>query len=47
MLTLDQAKRLKEAGLTAYNHNIDTPESIMAMLYQRTFDDRSNFKKCI
>ena len=24
MLTLDQAKRLKESGLTAYNHNLDT-----------------------
>jgi biotin synthase len=24
MLTYDQAKQLKEAGLTAYNHNLDT-----------------------
>ena len=24
MVNLDQAKRLKEAGLTAYNHNLDT-----------------------
>ena len=24
MLTLDQAKQLKDAGLTAYNHNLDT-----------------------
>ena len=24
MVTLDQAQRLKEAGLYAYNHNIDT-----------------------
>ena len=24
MLTPDQARRLKEAGLTAYNHNLDT-----------------------
>lgn len=24
MLNEDQAKRLKEAGLTAYNHNLDT-----------------------
>ena len=24
MLTADQAKRLKEAGLSAYNHNLDT-----------------------
>lgn len=24
MLSPDQAKRLKEAGLSAYNHNLDT-----------------------
>lgn len=24
MLTADEAKQLKEAGLTAYNHNLDT-----------------------
>jgi len=24
MLSPDQARRLKEAGLTAYNHNLDT-----------------------
>lgn len=24
MLTLEQAKELREAGLTAYNHNLDT-----------------------
>eukprot|EP00611_Tribonema_gayanum_P012046 TRINITY_DN2253_c0_g1_i6.p2 TRINITY_DN2253_c0_g1~~TRINITY_DN2253_c0_g1_i6.p2 ORF type:complete len:110 (-),score=13.35 TRINITY_DN2253_c0_g1_i6:600-929(-) len=24
MLSLDQAKQLKEAGLSAYNHNLDT-----------------------
>jgi biotin synthase len=41
MLSADQAKRLKEAGLTAYNHNLDTsrrhyPEVIST----RTYDDR-------
>ena len=25
MLSDDQAERLAEAGLTAYNHNLDTP----------------------
>lgn len=24
MLTVDEARQLKEAGLTAYNHNLDT-----------------------
>lgn len=41
MLTDDQARRLKDAGLTAYNHNLDTsrrhyPEVIST----RTYDDR-------
>lgn len=41
MLSDEQAKRLAEAGLTAYNHNLDTsrrhyPEIIST----RTFDDR-------
>jgi biotin synthase len=41
MLTADQAHRLKDAGLTAYNHNLDTsrrhyPEIITT----RTYDDR-------
>src|SRR5207245_9643234 len=41
MLTDDQARRLKEAGLTAYNHNLDTSrrhyEQVVAT---RTYDDR-------
>lgn len=36
MLSPDQARRLKEAGLTAYNHNLDTSRefypSVRAML---------------
>lgn len=41
MLTLDQALRLKEAGLTAYNHNIDTsPEFYGQIITTRTFEDR-------
>src|SRR5262245_17571118 len=41
MLTDDQARRLKDAGLTAYNHNLDTsrrhyPEIVST----RTYDDR-------
>jgi biotin synthase len=41
MLTADQARRLKEAGLTAYNHNIDTgPDYYGAIVTTRTFQDR-------
>lgn len=41
MLTADQAKRLAEAGLTAYNHNIDTsPEFYGEIIRTRTFEDR-------
>jgi biotin synthase len=41
MLTDEQARRLKDAGLTAYNHNLDTsrrhyPEIVTT----RTYDDR-------
>ncbi len=48
MLTDDQARRLKEAGLTAYNHNLDTsrrhyPEIITT----RTYDDRLNTLKSV
>jgi biotin synthase len=43
MLTLEQAKRLKEADLTAYNHNIDTsPEYYSEIITTRTFEDRLN-----
>ena len=41
MLTADQAQRLAEAGLDAYNHNIDTsPEFYGEIISTRTFDDR-------
>jgi biotin synthase len=41
MLTEDQARRLQEAGLHAYNHNIDTSEDHYAdIITTRTYDDR-------
>jgi len=41
MLTADQAKQLKEAGLTAYNHNLDTsPEHYPNVITTRTYEDR-------
>lgn len=41
MLTLDQAQRLSEAGLTAYNHNLDTsPEFYGKVITTRTYEDR-------
>jgi biotin synthase len=41
MLTEGQAARLKEAGLTAYNHNLDTsPEFYGSIITTRVYDDR-------
>jgi biotin synthase len=41
MLSADQARRLKEAGLTAYNHNLDTsPEFYGEIITTRTYDER-------
>jgi biotin synthase len=41
MLTPEQAKRLKEAGLTAYNHNLDTSRRFYPeIITTRTYDDR-------
>ena len=41
MLNDTQAKQLKEAGLTAYNHNIDTAPSFYGQIITtRTMDDR-------
>jgi biotin synthase len=41
MLTDGQARRLKEAGLTAYNHNLDTSRRFYpAIVSTHTFDDR-------
>lgn len=41
MLTDEQAVRLKHAGLTAYNHNLDTsPEFYDSIITTRRYDDR-------
>jgi len=41
MLTDDQAQALAEAGLTAYNHNLDTsPEFYGRIITTRTYQDR-------
>lgn len=41
MLNAEQAKQLKEAGLTAYNHNLDTsPEHYPKVITTRTYEDR-------
>ena len=41
MLTENQARRLKDAGLDAYNHNIDTSsEYYDQIITTRTFQDR-------
>jgi len=41
MLTEDQARRLKTAGLTAYNHNLDTsPEYYGEIITTRTYEER-------
>jgi biotin synthase len=43
MLTPEQAERLKEAGLTAYNHNLDTSEEYYSKIIStRTYEDRLN-----
>lgn len=41
MLTADQARRLKDAGLDYYNHNLDTsPEFYGEVITTRTYQDR-------
>ncbi len=41
MLSEEQALRLKEAGLTAYNHNLDTsPEFYGEIISTRTYEER-------
>jgi biotin synthase len=41
MLTEEQARRLKQAGLDAYNHNLDTsPEYYGDIISTRTYEDR-------
>jgi len=43
MLNQEQARRLKGAGLTAYNHNLDTsPEFYGAIITTRHYEDRLN-----
>ena len=43
MLTEDQAQKLKEAGLHAYNHNLDTSEDHYdKIITTRTYKDRLN-----
>jgi biotin synthase len=41
MLTEEQAVRLKEAGLSAYNHNLDcSPEFYSSIITTRTYEER-------
>ena len=48
MLSNDQAQRLKDAGLYAYNHNIDTSEEKYSdIISTRTFDDRLDTHKSV
>ena len=43
MLTPEQAVKLKDAGLTAYNHNLDTsPEYYDKVTSSRKYEDRLN-----
>jgi biotin synthase len=48
MVTSDQAQRLAEAGLTAYNHNLDTgPEFYGDIITTRTYQDRLDTLKAV
>src|ERR1700691_2758742 len=48
MLTPRQAQRLKEAGLTAYNHNLDTgPDFYTTIISTRTYEDRLETLKAV
>jgi biotin synthase len=41
MVTTEQAQALAEAGLTAYNHNLDTsPEFYVEIIHTRTYQER-------
>src|ERR1043166_6272090 len=47
-LTVTEARKLKEAGVTAYNHNIDTsPEHYAEIVTTHTFRDRVNTIKAV
>ncbi len=48
MLTQKQAYKLKEAGLTAYNHNLDTSSSYYdEIITTRTYKDRLDTIQCV
>lgn len=48
MVNLGQAKRLKEAGLTAYNHNLDTSrEFYPQVISSRVYEDRLKTLECV
>jgi biotin synthase len=48
MLTDEQAQRLKDAGLTAYNHNLDTSRRFYPeVVTTRNYDDRLNTLKAV
>lgn len=48
MLNQDQADELKKAGLTAYNHNLDTsPEFYSHIISTRTFQERLDTLDCV
>jgi biotin synthase len=48
MLKDHQAQKLKEAGLTAYNHNLDTgPDFYDKIVSTRTYDDRLRTLKAV
>ncbi len=48
MLNAAQARRLAEAGLTAYNHNLDTsPEFYGEIITTRTYQDRLDTIACV
>ena len=48
MLSESQAKRLKEAGLSAYNHNLDTSEEHYGeIISTRTYEDRLKTLKSV
>jgi biotin synthase len=47
-LSITEARKLKEAGVTAYNHNIDTsPEHYAEIVTTHTFQDRVNTIKAV
>ena len=48
MLNQEQANRLADAGLTAYNHNLDTsPEFYKEIITTRTYQDRLDTLECV